>query len=74
MVYLLQVFNMSQVGAANVVSIWIGVSNCIPILGAAVADAYLGKFRTIVLASFATLVVCKLLSFVIKAHNYVITL
>lgn len=58
MVYLLRVFNLGQVAAANVLSIWIGVSNCIPIVGAVIADALLGKFRTIAMASFGTLVVC----------------
>lgn len=58
MVYLLKVYNMNQVGAANVISIWNGVSNFIPIIGAFIADAYVGKFRTIAVASFATLLVC----------------
>ncbi|KAF7829426.1 protein NRT1/ PTR FAMILY 2.13-like [Senna tora] len=56
MVFLLKVFNLGQVGAANVISIWHGSSNFIPILGAFLADSYLGKFRTIAGASFATLV------------------
>ncbi|KAJ1421077.1 Proton-dependent oligopeptide transporter family [Sesbania bispinosa] len=56
MVYLLKVYHLSQVGAANVVSIWYGVVNFIPIVGASVADASLGKFRTIAMASFGTLV------------------
>ncbi|TKY63475.1 NRT1/ PTR FAMILY 2.13 [Spatholobus suberectus] len=56
MVYLLQVFNLGQVAATNVIGIWTGVSNFIPIIGACVADAYLGKFRTIAISSFGTLV------------------
>ncbi|MED6224089.1 hypothetical protein PIB30_080400 [Stylosanthes scabra] len=56
MVYLLKEFNMEQVDAANVISIFSGVGNCIPIIGAFVADASLGKFRTIAIALFATLV------------------
>ncbi|KAJ1386016.1 Proton-dependent oligopeptide transporter family [Sesbania bispinosa] len=56
MVYLLKVYHLSQVGAANVVSIWYGVMNFIPVVGASVADASLGKFRTIAMASFGTLV------------------
>ncbi|KAL2337806.1 hypothetical protein Fmac_012252 [Flemingia macrophylla] len=55
MVYLLKVFNLGQVAAANVLGIWIGVSNFIPIVGACVADAYLGKFNTIAISSFGTL-------------------
>ncbi|KAL2337801.1 hypothetical protein Fmac_012247 [Flemingia macrophylla] len=56
MVYLLKVFNLGQVAAANVIGIWSGVSNLIPIVGACVADAYLGKFNTIAISSFGTLV------------------
>ncbi|XP_061345704.1 protein NRT1/ PTR FAMILY 2.13-like [Gastrolobium bilobum] len=56
MVYLLKVFNLSQIDAANVLSIWYGVSSFIPIIGASLADAYLGKFKTIAVASFGTLV------------------
>ncbi|XP_020207446.1 protein NRT1/ PTR FAMILY 2.13 [Cajanus cajan] len=56
MVYLLQVFNLGQVAASNILGIWIGVSNFTPILGACVADAYLGKFSTIAISSFGTLV------------------
>ncbi|KAJ7953741.1 NRT1/PTR family protein 2.2 [Quillaja saponaria] len=56
MVYLLREYNMDQVMAANILNIWVGVCNVAPLMGAFVADAYLGKFRTIVIASFATLV------------------
>ncbi|XP_006575784.1 protein NRT1/ PTR FAMILY 2.13-like [Glycine soja] len=44
-----------NVGASNIIGIWSGVSNCIPLIGAAVADSYLGKFRTIAISSFRTL-------------------
>ncbi|XP_027187499.1 protein NRT1/ PTR FAMILY 2.13-like isoform X2 [Cicer arietinum] len=56
LVYLLNVFHLSQVGAANIISLWIAVSNLIPMIGAIISDAFLGKFRTIVLASIGTLV------------------
>ncbi|KAE9595576.1 putative proton-dependent oligopeptide transporter family, major facilitator superfamily [Lupinus albus] len=55
MVYLLKVFNLDQISAANVINIWSGVSNCLPIIGAFIGDACLGKFRTIAIASFGTL-------------------
>ncbi|RZC23052.1 Protein NRT1/ PTR FAMILY 2.13 [Glycine soja] len=55
MVYLVKFFNLGQVGASNIIGIWSGVSNCIPLIGAAVADSYLGKFRTIAISSFRTL-------------------
>lgn len=56
-VYLMRVFNMDQVLSATIVNTWFAVSNITPLIGAFVADAYLGKFLTIALASFASLVV-----------------
>jgi len=61
MVFLLQFFNLGQVAAANLLGAWTGVSNLIPIIGACVADAYLGKFKTIAISSFGTLLVYALL-------------
>ncbi|TKY58792.1 NRT1/ PTR FAMILY 2.13 [Spatholobus suberectus] len=56
MVYLMRVFNMDQVLAANIMNTWQAVSNITPLIGAFIADAYLGKFLTITLSSFASLV------------------
>ncbi|KAH7515868.1 hypothetical protein FEM48_Zijuj10G0072100 [Ziziphus jujuba var. spinosa] len=55
MVYLVREFHMDQVEAANILNIWNGASNLLPLLGAFLADAYLGKYLTILLASFAAL-------------------
>ncbi|KAL2337804.1 hypothetical protein Fmac_012250 [Flemingia macrophylla] len=55
----LQIPAKDEVAAANVLGIRIGVSNFIPIVGACVADAYLGKFNTIAISSFGTLAVFK---------------
>ncbi|KAL2344472.1 hypothetical protein Fmac_005757 [Flemingia macrophylla] len=55
-VYLMKVYNMDQVLSANILNTWLAVSNLTPLIGAFAADAYLGKFRTIVLSSFASLV------------------
>ncbi|KAJ7943538.1 NRT1/PTR family protein 2.2 [Quillaja saponaria] len=55
MVYLLGVFHMDQVFAANIVNVWIGLSNFTPVIGAFVADIFLGKFKSIAYASFGTL-------------------
>ncbi|KAK7348554.1 hypothetical protein VNO80_23112 [Phaseolus coccineus] len=54
-VYLMKVYNMDQVLSANILNTWLAVSNITPLIGAFFADAYLGKFRTIALASFASL-------------------
>jgi len=56
-VYLMKVYNMDQVLSANILNAWLAVSNITPLIGAFIADAYLGKFLTITLASFASLVV-----------------
>lgn len=57
-VYLFNVFNLGQVTVANVLGIANAVSNCMPIIGGTIADAFLGKFKTIALASIASLLVC----------------
>ncbi|RYR17998.1 hypothetical protein Ahy_B03g062641 [Arachis hypogaea] len=41
--------------AANIINTWNAVSNVVPVIGAFVADACLGKFRTIAFASLASL-------------------
>ncbi|XP_020238979.1 protein NRT1/ PTR FAMILY 2.13 [Cajanus cajan] len=55
MVYLTRELHLDQVYAANIVSIWFGVTNFAPLFGAFISDAYIGRFRTIAFASFATL-------------------
>lgn len=57
MMYLMEEFNMDQVYASNILNTWFAVSNIAPLFGAFVADSYLGKFLTIGIASFASLVV-----------------
>lgn len=56
-VYLLAEYNVSQVDAAVKFGAWNGVSNFLTIICAFIADPYLGRFLTIVLASFASLLV-----------------
>ncbi|KAI3714248.1 hypothetical protein L1987_72845 [Smallanthus sonchifolius] len=55
MVFLMTIFHMSQVSAANLINIWSGVSNFAPLVGAFISDAYVGKFWVIAFSSFATL-------------------
>ncbi|KAG5380283.1 hypothetical protein IGI04_028125 [Brassica rapa subsp. trilocularis] len=55
MVYLTSVFHLEQVNAANVINIWFGFTNLTPLVGAFISDAYVGRFKTIAFASFATL-------------------
>ncbi|XP_057949187.1 protein NRT1/ PTR FAMILY 2.13 [Malania oleifera] len=54
MVFLLTQFHMDQVRATNLLNVWSGVTNFTPLIGAFVSDAYIGRFRTIAFASFAS--------------------
>ncbi|KAL5722551.1 hypothetical protein ACHQM5_006060 [Ranunculus cassubicifolius] len=55
MVYLLNVYHLDQVTATNISNIWSGTTNFAPLIGAYVSDAYLGKFKTIAIASVGSL-------------------
>ncbi|TQD70236.1 hypothetical protein C1H46_044232 [Malus baccata] len=55
MVYLVREYHMEQVTAANIINIWICSYCLLTIVGASIADIYLGKFLTIAFASLATL-------------------
>ncbi|OMO51660.1 Proton-dependent oligopeptide transporter family [Corchorus capsularis] len=55
MVYLMREFHMDQVSASNVLNIWHGITNFAPLVGAFISDAYAGRFKTILVASFASL-------------------
>lgn len=57
MVYLTKVFHLEQVDASNVINIWSGFTNLTPLVGAFISDTYVGRFKTIAFASFATLLV-----------------
>lgn len=62
MVYLVREFHMHQVEASNVINIWDFACNFLPIIGAIIADVYIGKFLTIALGAFASLLVCSFAS------------
>ena len=57
MVYLMKVFHLEQVSAANILNIWSGATNFAPLVGAFISDAYVGRFKTIAFASCAALLV-----------------
>uniref|UniRef100_A0A2N9EBZ5 Major facilitator superfamily (MFS) profile domain-containing protein n=1 Tax=Fagus sylvatica TaxID=28930 RepID=A0A2N9EBZ5_FAGSY len=54
MVYLTRELHMEQVFAVNIINLWWGVTNFAPLVGAFISDAYVGRFRTIAFASFAS--------------------
>ena len=43
--YLRTMYNLDNVTSVNIVIIWSGFSNILPLLGALLADAYLGKYK-----------------------------
>ncbi|XP_047318618.1 protein NRT1/ PTR FAMILY 2.13 [Impatiens glandulifera] len=56
MIFLLTQFHLEQASAANLLNIWSGITNFAPLIGAFISDAYIGRFRTIAIGSFATLI------------------
>lgn len=59
-VYLMTEYNLRGIFVVNVVNIWYGTSNIASIAGAFISDAYLGRFRTLLFGSVASLLVIKL--------------
>jgi dipeptide/tripeptide permease len=56
-VYLNSNYNLSGIFVVNVVTIWNGSSNIASLSGAFISDAYLGRFRTLLFGSIASLLV-----------------
>ncbi|XP_077251461.1 protein NRT1/ PTR FAMILY 5.4-like [Tasmannia lanceolata] len=50
-IFLTNVYHESTVNAAKSVNLWFGIAELFPLLGAFVADSYLGRYRTIILSS-----------------------
>ncbi|KAK1355219.1 Proton-dependent oligopeptide transporter family [Heracleum sosnowskyi] len=69
--YLNNVLGMPISSAAKSVNIWHGVSALFPLLGAFVADSYLGRFRTILFSSIIYLTGLVLLTISVSAISLV---
>ena len=55
--YLVRNYNMTGETAAYILSVSTGVTGLTPLVGGFLADTYLGRYRTIVIGSFAYLLV-----------------
>ncbi|GLJ30068.1 hypothetical protein SUGI_0594600 [Cryptomeria japonica] len=63
-VFLIQQYKLDQLEAAKISNIWGGIKDISPILGAIVADSYLGRFWTILFASFSYILALLLMTVV----------
>ncbi|XP_020594619.1 putative protein NRT1/ PTR FAMILY 2.14, partial [Phalaenopsis equestris] len=54
-VYLLKKFHIAPVKAASMSNIFLGTVNFAPLIGAFIADAYCGRFRTLAYGSISSL-------------------
>ncbi|KAI9111436.1 hypothetical protein K1719_017126 [Acacia pycnantha] len=54
-VYMTGELHLETVAASNIMNIWFGITNFAPLVGAFISDAYVGRFKTIGFASFASL-------------------
>jgi peptide/histidine transporter 3/4 len=58
-VYLQDVLHGDSASNAAAVSLWAGASYLMPVIGAAIADTYWGKYKTVLVGLSISLAVCK---------------
>ncbi|KAK4376820.1 hypothetical protein RND71_003116 [Anisodus tanguticus] len=54
-IYLMTFYQMSAATGTSILGIWTALSNGLAILGAIIADSYLGRFKVVAIGSFSTL-------------------
>ncbi|XP_015573611.1 protein NRT1/ PTR FAMILY 2.11 [Ricinus communis] len=54
-VYLTTVFNMKSITATTVINVFTGTVNAVPLIGAFISDTYLGRYKTLAIASMCSL-------------------
>lgn len=65
-IYLTKVIHQDLKTAARSVNYWAGVTTLMPLLGGFIADAYLGRFSTVLVSCIAYLLV---MSFTVIFHS-----
>ncbi|GMY15697.1 protein NRT1/ PTR FAMILY 2.8 [Fagus crenata] len=68
-VYLITKYNLSGLFVVNIVTIWNGSSNIATLAGAFIADAYLGRFRTLVFGSISSLLGIGIMTLTAAIHQ-----
>lgn len=61
-VYLQNKYHMGGASNVNVTTIWSGSSNVTSLLGAFLADTYLGRFRTLLFGTISSLLVNRVIN------------
>ncbi|CAL0333592.1 unnamed protein product [Lupinus luteus] len=69
-IYLTHVMNVPDTEAVKDVNTWVGVSALFPLIGAFIADSYLGRFKTILISSIIYLLGTILLTLSVSSLNH----